>query len=226
MKLALMCSAGGASIFQGYDIAERNGIVGADDILLITDRECKAEVAAHERNIGVQRIAFENKSKFSTDAHAHVQDFGAAAVLMAYSRLVGAELFQQIPTLNIHPSLLPAFPGIGAVGAARSAAASELGASLHHVDEGIDTGPMIAQTWITAPSALADLEVWNRASFVLKAYLAALVFETISAGHIPGQPTSATVRKTENASPALSSPGMIHGFSEFLSDREMENFIP
>ena len=226
MKLAVICSAGGASVFQSYDFAEGNGLLTADDILLITDRECGAEVAAQNRGITAKRITFEGKSKFSANAYACARDFGASAILMAYSRLVGPELFEHIPTLNIHPSLLPAFPGIGAVAAARKTEVGVLGASLHFVDESIDNGPMVAQAWMSAPPPMADLEDWNRASFVLKAYLAALVFEQISAGCIPGQTKRLITRETANASLALSNSGMVHDFSGFLKNRGVENFIP
>jgi phosphoribosylglycinamide formyltransferase-1 len=45
----------------------------------------------------------------------------------------------------VHPSLLPAFPGIDAVGQALAAGAHETGVTVHFLDEGVDTGPVIAQ---------------------------------------------------------------------------------
>ncbi len=47
--------------------------------------------------------------------------------------------------INIHPSLLPAFPGIDAVGQAYRAGVKVAGITVHYVDEGMDTGPIIAQ---------------------------------------------------------------------------------
>ena len=47
--------------------------------------------------------------------------------------------------VNIHPSLLPAFPGKDAIGQALAAGVSETGVTVHYVDEGMDTGPIIDQ---------------------------------------------------------------------------------
>ena len=47
--------------------------------------------------------------------------------------------------INVHPSLLPAFPGTHAVADALAAGASETGVTVHYVDEGVDTGPVIVQ---------------------------------------------------------------------------------
>lgn len=67
--------------------------------------------------------------------------------LAGYMRLVGPTLRQAWPNrvLNIHPSLLPAFPGLDAIGQAFAAGVKVAGCTVHFVDEGCDTGPIIAQ---------------------------------------------------------------------------------
>ena len=47
--------------------------------------------------------------------------------------------------VNIHPSLLPEFPGKDAIGQAFEAGVTKTGVTIHYIDEGIDTGPIIAQ---------------------------------------------------------------------------------
>lgn len=47
--------------------------------------------------------------------------------------------------INVHPSLLPAFPGKDAIGQALAAGVTKTGVTIHYIDEGIDTGPIIAQ---------------------------------------------------------------------------------
>jgi len=47
--------------------------------------------------------------------------------------------------INIHPSLLPLFPGKDGIGQALAAGVTETGVTVHYVDEGMDTGPIIAQ---------------------------------------------------------------------------------
>lgn len=72
-------------------------------------------------------------------------------VLAGYMRLIGPTLLERFPRqiINIHPSLLPQFPGKDAVGQALTAGVAESGVTIHYVDEGIDTGPIIAQEKVT-----------------------------------------------------------------------------
>ncbi|HOB41307.1 MAG: phosphoribosylglycinamide formyltransferase [Limnochordia bacterium] len=68
-------------------------------------------------------------------------------VLAGYMRIIGPTLLEAFPQriINIHPSLLPAFPGRDAIGQALAAGVPLTGVTIHYVDEGIDTGPIIAQ---------------------------------------------------------------------------------
>jgi phosphoribosylglycinamide formyltransferase 1 len=54
--------------------------------------------------------------------------------------------------VNVHPALLPEFPGLDAIGQALEAGARETGVSVHFVDEGIDTGPVILQRRVPVPA--------------------------------------------------------------------------
>jgi phosphoribosylglycinamide formyltransferase-1 len=67
------------------------------------------------------------------------------AVCAGYMHLLTAPFLERFPTINVHPSLLPAFPGTRAVEEALAARVGETGVTVHFVDEGIDTGPVIAQ---------------------------------------------------------------------------------
>jgi phosphoribosylglycinamide formyltransferase-1 len=54
--------------------------------------------------------------------------------------------------VNIHPALLPSFPGLDAIGQALEAGAEVTGVTVHFVDEGVDTGPVIAQREVPIPA--------------------------------------------------------------------------
>jgi phosphoribosylglycinamide formyltransferase 1 len=62
--------------------------------------------------------------------------------------------------VNIHPALLPAFPGLDAIGQALDAGAGTTGVSVHFVDEGVDTGPVLLQREVEVPASRdrAELE--------------------------------------------------------------------
>ena len=68
-------------------------------------------------------------------------------VLAGYMQLLTQAFLERFPerVINVHPALLPSFPGAHAIEDALAAGARETGATVHYVDEGVDTGPVIAQ---------------------------------------------------------------------------------
>lgn len=72
-------------------------------------------------------------------------------LLAGYMRLLSPTFLRRFPghILNIHPSLLPAFPGLAAVAAQWQAGVETAGATVHFVDEGVDTGPILLAQSIT-----------------------------------------------------------------------------
>ena len=92
------------------------------------------------------------RTKFPDDTQAataaRLQDAGVELVCLAgFLRLVKRPLLDAFPQriLNIHPSLLPAFPGLESWKQALVAGVPETGCTVHVVDEGMDTGPVILQ---------------------------------------------------------------------------------
>jgi phosphoribosylglycinamide formyltransferase 1 len=66
-------------------------------------------------------------------------------VCAGYMHLLTPAFLERFPAVNVHPSLLPAFPGAHAVEDALAAGVAETGVTVHFVDEGVDTGPVILQ---------------------------------------------------------------------------------
>jgi phosphoribosylglycinamide formyltransferase-1 len=67
------------------------------------------------------------------------------AVCAGYMHLLTPAFLDRVATINVHPSLLPAFPGTHAVEEALAAGVAETGVTVHFVDEGVDSGPVILQ---------------------------------------------------------------------------------
>jgi phosphoribosylglycinamide formyltransferase-1 len=82
-------------------------------------------------------------------------------VLAGYMQLVSAAFLAAFPlrVINVHPALLPAFPGIGAVEQAIEYGVKVFGVTVHFVDEGIDSGPIILQQAVELPEATDAAEV-------------------------------------------------------------------
>jgi phosphoribosylglycinamide formyltransferase 1 len=83
-------------------------------------------------------------------------------VLAGFMELLGHEFVGRFAgrIINVHPALLPAFPGVGAIEQALEHGVKVLGVTVHFVDEGVDTGPIILQESFELPyhPELADIE--------------------------------------------------------------------
>jgi phosphoribosylglycinamide formyltransferase 1 len=74
-------------------------------------------------------------------------------VLAGFMELLGPELIRRLAgrVINVHPSLLPAFPGVGAIEQAIEYGVKTLGVTVHFVDEGVDSGAIILQESLALP---------------------------------------------------------------------------
>ncbi|MCM3023769.1 phosphoribosylglycinamide formyltransferase [Heyndrickxia ginsengihumi] len=151
MKLAIFASGSGTN-FQAIVDAVKKGDIQANIEVLVCDKT-DAKVIERAANEQIDCFVFqpkkyENKAEYEKEILAVLQkreiDFIALA---GYMRLVGSTLLQayQHRIINIHPSLLPSFPGKDAIGQAIRAGVKVTGVTIHYVDEGMDTGPIIAQ---------------------------------------------------------------------------------
>jgi phosphoribosylglycinamide formyltransferase-1 len=84
-------------------------------------------------------------------------------VLAGYMELLGAEFLECFPdgVINVHPSLLPSFPGLQAVEQALAYGVKVFGVTVHFVDAGVDSGPVILQRALELPDAREAQEVMS-----------------------------------------------------------------
>jgi phosphoribosylglycinamide formyltransferase-1 len=84
-------------------------------------------------------------------------------VLAGYMRLLAPSFLARFPgaVINVHPALLPAFPGLDAVEQALAYGAKVFGVTVHYVDEGVDTGPVILQRAVELPDAESAEQVYE-----------------------------------------------------------------
>jgi phosphoribosylglycinamide formyltransferase-1 len=83
-----------------------------------------------------------------------IESLGADLVVLAgYMQLLSASFVDRFRNriVNVHPALLPAFPGLDAIGQALTAGVETTGVSVHFVDEGVDTGPVLLQREVAVP---------------------------------------------------------------------------
>lgn len=82
----------------------------------------------------------------------HPHDGHRWVVSAGFMKILGKSVLDQFTVLNTHPALLPSFPGAHGVRDAMAYGAKVTGATLHFVDEGVDTGPIAAQRVIAISS--------------------------------------------------------------------------
>jgi phosphoribosylglycinamide formyltransferase-1 len=86
-----------------------------------------------------------------------IESRGADLIVLAgYMQLLGDGFVSRFRNrvVNIHPALLPAFPGLDAIGQALAAGVETTGVTVHFVDEGVDTGPPILQRVVPVPAGV------------------------------------------------------------------------
>jgi phosphoribosylglycinamide formyltransferase-1 len=154
LKLGVLGSGKGSN-FRAIAAAIAVGTLDAEVRVVISDVE-SADILALARKRGV-KAEFVPPGKFKTklepEAEQRVVELLQAAgvdlvVLAGWMRMIKEPFLAAFPhrIINIHPSLLPAFPGIEAWKQALAAGVSETGCTVHYVDAGMDSGEIIAQT--------------------------------------------------------------------------------
>lgn len=231
MKVAALCSAGGSAFFTAWDIAASVGRATPQSTLLITDRPCGAEALAQERGIAVRRIQWTNRAAFGAEARSILLGEGCQLALLYFLRLVDEAVFRSLPTVNFHPSLLPAFGGFGALKTAHASGVRFLGATAHVADASADGGAIIAQVATPLPPG-TELSRLARISFLQKTYLGLVVVELTAAGSLrfpePGGPPcwSGPVVTSPSACPALPQGPMRERFASFQRQQGVEALVP
>ncbi|MGM1049848.1 MAG: phosphoribosylglycinamide formyltransferase [Bacillota bacterium] len=145
-------ASGRGSNFQSLVDAQASGALGGEISLLVCDKP-QAPVVQRAREAGIESFVFQPKDYVSREDYereiaAELQKSGIDLIVLAgYMRLLTSVLVEPYSgrMINIHPSLLPSFSGKNAIGQALEYGVKMTGVTVHFVDGGMDTGPVIAQ---------------------------------------------------------------------------------
>ena len=147
-RLVVLASVSGSNFQAMLDnMNSYNGEV----VALIVDRKCNAIKRAQANNIPVIEIIrnqCKDKGEFDKRLLETIKSLNADYYLLAgFMSILSKEIVKGFPNkiINIHPSLLPSFPGVNAISQAVDYGVKITGCTIHFVDEGMDTGPIIAQ---------------------------------------------------------------------------------
>lgn len=152
MKVGVLASGSGTNLQALLDAQER-GALGPARVVVVGANVPGCGALGRAARAGVPTFTLEHKAFASREAfdralvEALRQHEVELVVLAGFMRLLTPGFLQAFPhrVVNIHPALLPAFPGVNAQAQAHAHGVKVAGCTVHFVDEGTDSGPIIAQ---------------------------------------------------------------------------------
>ncbi len=152
MRIAVLASGRGSNLKALID-AQRSGRLNAEIVVVASDKR-RAGALQIAADAGIKTIAlsprdFDSRVAFDLALFARVAEYQPDLIVLAgYMRIVDPAALVAWPDriINIHPSLLPKYPGLDTHQRAIDAGDAEHGASVHVVTSDLDGGPVIAQT--------------------------------------------------------------------------------
>lgn len=153
--------------------------------ILAVGSDKAAEGLSHAEEYGVPTFVvepelFDSREKWSEVLLRNVQYHNPDLVVLAgFMKVLPAGFVSALsPNLiNMHPSLLPAFPGAHAVRDAIAAGASVTGATVHIVDAGVDTGPVLAQREVAVATGISESDLHEQIKTIERALIVEVVSE-------------------------------------------------
>ncbi|GKQ42596.1 phosphoribosylglycinamide formyltransferase [Companilactobacillus sp. RD055328] len=166
MRVAIFSSGTGTNfeaIADNKDLKKAGLVISC----VITDNPL-AKVIEKSKARGIETIVidkseYKTKKEYEETIYEYLKQLNVEYIILAgYMRIVGDTLLNKYPQriINIHPAMLPSFPGAHGIRDAFDAKVKQTGVTVHFIDSGIDTGPIIDQVAvpILPTDTIEDLE--------------------------------------------------------------------
>ena len=153
MKIAVLVSGSGTNLQTLIEKLHQDETSGIEIAVVISDRQkayalTRAERASIPTHV-VKTRDFEHRVDFDAEISRRIEHYAAELVVLAgFMKLFQPPFVRKYKNriINVHPTLLPAFPGAHPVADTLAYGVKITGVTVHFVDEGVDTGPIIAQS--------------------------------------------------------------------------------
>ncbi len=164
MRVAVLASGEGTNLQALLDrVHGRDGVT----VVAVASDKPTARALERARSAAVPAAVFQRDDHVDRSARdramaSWLREHGVELVVLAgYMQLLSAEFLRTFAgrVINVHPALLPAFPGLHAVEQALEYGVKVFGVTIHFVDTGVDTGPVILQKAVELPEARAVEDV-------------------------------------------------------------------
>jgi len=164
-----MLASGRGSNFQAIIDEISGGRLDAQIAILLTDNPDAYAIERAKKNYIEYKILMPDKYPAKDEYYRQItrelkQRNVQLVVLAGFMRIIGKPLIEAFPNsiMNIHPALLPSFPGLHGQGQATSYGVKISGCTVHFVDEGVDTGPIIIQAAVPVRPGDTEEELSER----------------------------------------------------------------
>ncbi len=150
-RIAVFISGRGSNFKSILDHVQKGDINGKIVVVISDNPQAKGLDYARENNIHFRVFEFNrgvNRDKYFEEIVNYLEGFGVDLILLAgFMRVLSSNIIRRYKNriINIHPALLPSFPGTHAQRQALEYGVKVSGCTVHFVDEGVDTGPIIIQ---------------------------------------------------------------------------------
>jgi phosphoribosylglycinamide formyltransferase-1 len=163
-RLVVLASGSGTNLQAILDKLHGQGLV---EVVGVGSDKAAAGALERGRRAGVETAVFtaadyEDRAARDAAMGDWIESRAADLVVLAgYMQLLSAGFVARFRNrvVNVHPALLPSFPGLDAIGQALAAGVETTGVTVHFVDEGVDTGPVIAQCEVPVPAGVGRAEL-------------------------------------------------------------------
>ena len=169
MKIAVLVSGSGTNLQTLIEQLHQDETSGIDIAVVISDRR-KAYALTRAKRAGISTHVvrtqdFENRQDFDAEISKFVEHYGVELIVLAgFMKLFQPPFVHKYRNriINVHPTLLPAFPGAHPVADTLAYGVKIAGVTVHFVDEDVDSGPIIAQSTVPVLDTDDEESLHNR----------------------------------------------------------------
>lgn len=169
MRIAVLVSGSGTNLQTLIEKLHQDETIGIEIAVVISDRQ-KAYALTRAKRAGipthvVKTRDFENRVDFDAEISRLIEHYTAELVVLAgFMKLFQPPFVRKYKNriINVHPTLLPAFPGAHPVADTLTYGVKFTGVTVHFVDEGVDTGTIIAQSVVPVLDTDDEESLHNR----------------------------------------------------------------
>jgi phosphoribosylglycinamide formyltransferase-1 len=189
MKKIVVMASGSGTLFRSLLESD----IGSQIVGLVTDVPgCGAIDIAVDHRVPVVTVPFhdyESRSDWGVALRKKMLELDPNYIVTAgFMRVLDADFVDTFPNriINSHPALLPHFPGAHAVRDALAAGATVTGTTVHLIDHGVDTGPILAQESVVIEPGVTEADLHEQIKQIERALLPATVSRVINSDFSKG----------------------------------------